>query len=184
MSSDSVTKANGAPAPLGIGIGIGFGSNLGDRLANLSKARKELLEICEYPAKALFSPVYETPPLDCPADSMPFYNAVAHITFDSPAETILEHCLRIERSMGRQNAHAKNSPRTIDLDILYAGDRISGEARLTIPHPRLRMRLFVIAPLASILPGLCLPGDKRTISDYCKELSLNQPELPVVTHHW
>lgn len=182
MSSDSVTKVDGVTEP--VGIGIGFGSNLGNRLANLSAARKELLKLCESPDNALFSPVYETPPMDCPPHSRPFYNAVGHLTFNHPAETILEHCLSIEKLMGRENAHGRNLPRAIDLDILYAGNRISGGASLTIPHPRLRMRLFVIVPLARILPGLCLPGDKRTINDYCKELSRNQPELPVVTHHW
>ncbi|MCP4846935.1 MAG: 2-amino-4-hydroxy-6-hydroxymethyldihydropteridine diphosphokinase [Verrucomicrobiaceae bacterium] len=184
MSLDSVTES--VEPSESLGIGIGFGSNLGNRLANLSKAKKELLKICDSPENALFSPVYETSPLDCPPHSRAFYNAVGHLNFNCPAESILEHCHRIERSMGRarENDHEKNSPRTIDLDILYAGDRISEDAKLTIPHPRLRARLFVIAPLARILPALCLPGDNRTINDYYKELTLNNPELPVVTQQW
>ena len=182
MSSDSVTKIKGSLKP--VEIGIGFGSNLGDRLANLSKARKHLLEICVFPDKALFSPVYETPPVGCTPHSRPFYNAVGHLAFNSPPESVLEYCLRIECSPGRQNDHEKNSPRTIDLDILYAGDRIYSDPHLTIPHPRLRMRLFVIAPLASILPELCLPGDDLTINDHFRKLSLEHSELPEVTQHW
>jgi 2-amino-4-hydroxy-6-hydroxymethyldihydropteridine diphosphokinase len=182
MSSDSATRIQGTSQC--IEVGIGFGSNLGDRLANLSKAKRYLLEICDIPDKALFSPVYETEPVDCPPQTSSFYNAVGQITLTLDPECILEHCLRIERLLGRENHHEKNSPRTIDLDILYAGDIISGESRLTIPHPKLRMRLFVLTPLATIRPGLCLPGDNITVNDHFNELSTNRPELPMVTQYW
>lgn len=165
-------------------VGIGFGSNVGDRLAHLSKARELLLNACHHPAKALFSPVYETLPVGCAPGTRPFYNAVGQFIFFIEPESILDICLKIERSLGRQGNHQRNSPRTIDLDLLYAGDIAYSKPRLTIPHPRLTMRLFVLAPLAIIRPGLYLPGDNLNIKDHFDALSLDEPELQKVTHNW
>ena len=182
MSSDCETDING---PLqGLKAGIAFGSNIGDRLANLSKAKKLLLNECDDPSRAMFSPVYETAPVDCTPGTRSFYNAVGQFPFNLTPESILGHCLKIENSLGRAAKHEKNSPRTIDLDLLYADDIVFGSPRLTIPHPRLTMRLFVVAPLAQIRPGLYLPGDNLSIKDHLKALLLKQAELRKVTHDW
>jgi 2-amino-4-hydroxy-6-hydroxymethyldihydropteridine diphosphokinase len=182
MSSDCETDING---PLqGLKAGIAFGSNIGDRLANLSKAKKLLLNECDAPSRAIFSPVYETAPVDCAPGTRSFYNAVGQLPFRLAPELILRHCLKIEQSLGRADNHEKNSPRTIDLDLLYADDIVSVNPRLTIPHPRLTMRLFVVAPLAKIRPGLYLPGDRLSINDHLKALLLKQAELRKITHDW
>ena len=120
---------------MSIEVGIGFGSNMGDRLANLAKARMLLLQSCSAPNTAIFSPVFETPPIDCAPGTKAFYNAVGEFTFSTTPESILELCLQIEQSMGRDNIHEANTPRTIDLDILYAGDFVNSSPELTIPHP-------------------------------------------------
>ncbi len=165
-------------------FGIAFGSNLGDRLANLSAAKQQLLSLCCCPDKAIFSPVFESIPVDCAPETRSFFNAVGELPFDSLPEHLLSKCLRIEKNLGRPNVHKNNSPRTIDLDLLYAGNKIHSDANLTIPHPRLKIRLFVVAPLALIRPDLRLPGEQLTINDHLKKLSAKQSPLRMVTQHW
>ena len=165
-------------------VGIGFGSNMGDRLANLAKARRLLLQSCADSKEAIFSPVFETPPIDCAPGTTPFYNAVGEFTFSTTPESILALCLQIEQAMGRDNIHEANTPRPIDLDLLYAGDFVSTTSQLTIPHPRLTSRLFVLGPLATIRPNLKLPGDNFSIMDHLNRLPLNKKHFPIVSRNW
>ncbi len=165
-------------------IGIGFGSNMGDRLANLIKARRLLLDVCEDPDKAIFSSVYETQPVDCADETKLFYNAVGQITFSNTPQSILDLCLHIESLLGRSNLHEPNAPRTIDLDLLYAGKVVTSTPQLTLPHPRLTSRLFVLTPLAEIRPELQLPGDNFSVTDHLEALSLNTLKFPIVTRDW
>ena len=167
-----------------IEVGIGFGSNMGDRLANLAEARKLLLQSCADSTKAIFSPVFETPPIDCAPGTTPFYNAVGEFTFSTTPESILELCLRIEQTMGRDNIHEVNTPRPIDLDLLYAGGFVKTTPELTVPHPRLTSRLFVLAPLATIRPNLKLPGDNSSIMDHLNRLTHNKQQFPIVSRNW
>ena len=170
--------------PVKIDIGIGFGSNMGDRLANLIKARRLLLDACDDPDRAIFSAVYETLPVDCAAETNLFYNAVGQFTFSNTPQSILELCLQIESLLGRSNLHETNAPRTIDLDLLYAGKIVTETHQLTIPHPRLTSRLFVLIPLAEIRPELQLPGDRFSVTDHLKSLSLPTLKFPIVTKDW
>lgn len=182
MSSDSATEIGHTPQCLA--FGIAFGSNLGDRLANLSAARQQLLSRCHLPDKALFSPVFESSPVDCSPGTKSFFNAVGEFPFSSIPENILNKCLEIEQNLGRPGDHRKNSPRTIDLDLLYAGNKIHRSANLTIPHPKLMIRLFVLEPLCAIRPDLLLPGEQLTIHDHLKKLTAEQTPLGMVTKDW
>ena len=115
--------------------GIALGSNTGDRLAHLRAAVAALRGL---DPRLEVSSVYETAPVDCPDGSGAFLNAVAILTWtDSPAALL--HFLRnTEVRLGRPAGRARNAPRTIDLDILYAGGAVLTGDDLTLPHPRLR----------------------------------------------
>jgi 2-amino-4-hydroxy-6-hydroxymethyldihydropteridine diphosphokinase len=142
--------------------GIALGSNTGDRLAHLRAALEELraadphLEV---------SPVYETAPVDCPAGSGAFLNAVAIVRWSGTPEALLEWLRGIESRLGRPRERAKNSPRSIDLDILYAGDAMLRTPELILPHPRLHERRFVLQPLCDLRPALLLPGMSGTVAE-------------------
>ncbi len=86
-----------------------------------------------------------------------FINAVVELVAVSPAPTLLEALFEIEARFGRQRS-IKNAPRTLDLDLLLYGDELSDDPQLTLPHPRLHERAFVLAPLAEIAPQLVIPG--------------------------
>ncbi len=157
--------------PPSMRCGIGLGSNVGDRLGNLRLARKHLLAAPEWLLGAdpldrvLCASIYETEPVGCPPGSSPFLNTVVELPAHPSATptTILGRLQSIEVEMGRPSRHPRNAPRSIDLDLLYCGDLELSAPELTLPHPRLFQRRFVLAPLAEIRPDLILPGDPRSI---------------------
>lgn len=131
---------------------IGLGANVGDRLANLAAARAALVESG---AKVLaLSSIYDTPPWG-PVKQDNYLNQVIRIeTADEPLP-LLEKLRAIEISLGRdRNNEIRYGPRAIDLDILLYGDRSLDVPELTIPHPRLLERAFVLVPLFEIAPDL------------------------------
>jgi 2-amino-4-hydroxy-6-hydroxymethyldihydropteridine diphosphokinase len=89
-----------------------------------------------------------------------FINAVVELIAVVPAPTFLESLFAIEARFGRQRS-VRNAPRTLDLDLLLYGDEISDDPQLTLPHPRLHERAFVLAPLVEIAPQLLIPGRGR-----------------------
>ena len=144
--------------------GIALGSNLKDRLAAL---RDGLLLLLAHDASALLlaqAPLYETDPVDCPAGSPPFVNTVVELSSELPPLEMLAVLQGIESSLGRPQQREKNAPRPLDMDLLYAGDLVLSAPELTLPHPRLHLRRFVLAPLAEIRPDLVLPGFTETVS--------------------
>lgn len=175
-----------APNPPGesLRFGIAFGSNLGDRLANLSAARRQLLAASSSPDSALFSPVFESAPVDCPAGSKGFYNAVAELELALQPLAALELCQQIETELGRPAVRKRHSPRSIDLDLLYVGSSTVDSERLVIPHPRLAGRRFVLEPLAAIRPELILPRETQAIGDLLQNLFSDEPPLARVTDDW
>ena len=136
--------------------GIALGSNLGARLENLRRAVSLLTSGGEVRLLAA-APVYETQPVDCAPGSGAFYNSVIEVESDLGPHELLRTLLRIEAELGRPNAHGFHEPRSIDLDLLYAGDSRVDDATLTLPHPRIARRRFVMQPLADIRPQLKLP---------------------------
>ena len=156
--------------------GIALGSNIGDRLENLRQARKELLSIPNITGEPLCSKVYETEPVNCEPDSAPYLNAVVEIEYDGHPISLLDELQGLEKKMGRPSKRPRNAPRTIDLDILYAGNLTLANEEIMIPHPRLHSRRFVLAPLNDIRPDLVLPGYHDSISTLLAKL----PEMPAV----
>ena len=144
--------------------GLALGSNLGDRLAQLRLARARVLALPGVSAPVLGSRVYETEPVGSGPDAGAYLNAVLVVEYDGQAITLLDGLQRIEADFGRPSKRPRNAPRTLDLDILYAGNLVLSNNEFVIPHPRLHLRRFVLAPLADIRPDLILPGQHHTIA--------------------
>jgi 2-amino-4-hydroxy-6-hydroxymethyldihydropteridine diphosphokinase len=132
---------------------IGLGSNLGDREGNLRAALARLADLGEVRASSF----RETDPVGV-TQQPKFLNAAAELSTDLPARQLLDALLTIERDLGRARAREERwGPRTLDLDLLLYGDAVIDEPGLTVPHPRLAERLFVLEPLQELAPGLALP---------------------------
>lgn len=149
---------------------VALGSNLGDRLEKLRAARKAIADLASVKPPILSSAIYETEPVDCEPGANKFLNAVVEFDYEGGPARLLEQLNRIEEALGRAHDHLKNVSRTIDIDLLYSGDRKIEDGQLRLPHPRLHLRKFVLQPLADIRPGLVLPGQTRTVSQLLKEL--------------
>ncbi|MEQ1922096.1 MAG: 2-amino-4-hydroxy-6-hydroxymethyldihydropteridine diphosphokinase [Pyrinomonadaceae bacterium] len=133
---------------------IGLGSNLGDRAGNLLLAVRALMEASFFVNK--LSAIYETEPLEIESD-VNFLNMAAeiHVTNVS-ASQMMARLLRIEYLLGRRDKTVKK-PRTADLDILFFGDQQMTSEFITLPHPRLHLRKFVLVPLNEIAPNFVHP---------------------------
>lgn len=145
-------------------IYLALGSNLGDRLAHLQQARDLLAPLS---LKGITSaPVYQTDPLDCPPDSPAFLNTVLALESSLSPEELLLKTQAIEDELGRESktTRALNSPRPIDIDILLHGETVLNTPDLTLPHPRLHERLFVLYPLRDLAPTLIPPSQANPIS--------------------
>ncbi|CAN5356579.1 2-amino-4-hydroxy-6-hydroxymethyldihydropteridinediphosphokinase [soil metagenome] len=141
---------------------VALGSNLGDRAGNLLLAVRGLMEASFVVHK--LSAIYETEPVGIESDTK-FLNMVAeiHVTNISPTQ-MMARLLRIEYLLGRKDKSVKR-PRTADLDILFFGDVQMDTPFLTLPHPRLHLRKFVLKPLSKIAPNFVHPVLEREIAD-------------------
>ncbi len=142
---------------------VALGSNLGDRLENIYRGVKFLNTFHTGKQPLLVSSVYETEPVDCPAASPRFLNAVCVLTCSIDPEVLLKEIKQFEQSVGRNLQARRNSPRPLDMDIIYYGSYVCRSPHLTLPHPRAHQRKFVLAPLAELRPYLCLPGHEKTV---------------------
>jgi 2-amino-4-hydroxy-6-hydroxymethyldihydropteridine diphosphokinase len=133
---------------------VGVGANLGDAAAALAAAFDALACLPETRCVARSS-VYRSAPVD--ADGPDFLNAVAALDTRLPAAALLAALHGIEARQGRARPY-RNAPRTLDLDLLLYGRERMASPGLTLPHPRLHLRAFVLEPLAEIAPGLDIPG--------------------------
>jgi 2-amino-4-hydroxy-6-hydroxymethyldihydropteridine diphosphokinase len=149
-------------------IYIGIGSNLGNRMENLRSSiahlQNSLIDVMQ------ISSVYETEPRDfCDQDD--FFNLVARISTSMKPVQLLNTINRIEHALGRKR-QISSGPRTIDIDILLYEDQIISGKRLTIPHPRMHLRSFVLVPLAEIAPQTIHPILRQNIDSLlavCKD---------------
>jgi 2-amino-4-hydroxy-6-hydroxymethyldihydropteridine diphosphokinase len=152
--------------------GVALGSNLGDRLENLRAARQAIAKISGVTLPVLASPIYETDPVDCEPGAAKFLNAVIEFSYAGEPAQLLEQLKQVEVELGRRADHEVNVSRPIDLDLLYVGDTTLASAQLTLPHPRVAGRQFVLQPLADIRPDLILPGQTKTV----RELLASAPQ--------
>ena len=144
------------------------GGNLGDRLANLQKAKECLGE--ETGSIVSSSSIYETEAWGN-NDQPDFYNQVHIIITKLSAEEMMGKILKIEEEMGRVRTF-KNASRTIDIDILFFNDDVINKKDLIIPHPEINNRRFVLIPLDELSPELVHPVSGKTIDDLlstCKD---------------
>jgi len=162
---------------------IALGSNLGNRLAHLQKAR-DCLKTLARPGTFLQSPVYQTTPLQCPDQSPDFFNAVVDFHYEGSHQQLLSHTQAIEFHLGRTAAAEANAPRIIDIDLLLFDDLIYNDGLLETPHPRLLYRRFVLEPLADIRPEARLPQDHLTIRDHLQHFETTEPPLILVQAIW
>ena len=148
---------------------VGLGSNLGEREATLREALDRLGAEEEIEVVSVSS-FRETDPVGV-LDQPRFVNAAAELETSLPPRELLERLLEVERGLGRDRSQEERwGPRTIDLDLLLYGDEEIDGPGLTVPHPRLAERLFVLEPLLELDPGLRLP-DGRALR------ALRAPEL-------
>lgn len=139
------------------------GSNLGDRIMLLEEARERLSVLAGDIGK--LSSFYESPPWGYKSKSVFMNQALEINTMLSPQE-LLDTCLKIEEGLGRSRGYTREyADRPIDIDILFYDDLIIHEPRLSIPHPRLEQRRFVLVPLAEIAPDIVHPVHLTTVSE-------------------
>lgn len=138
---------------------LGLGSNTGDRRGLLEAARGALA------GRGLrvqaSSSVYETEPRGEVTDQPDFLNAVLAVETDLDPETLLDACKAVERELGRDDGAVRHGPRAIDVDVLLVGGVEHASARLTVPHPEVSARRFVLEPLLELDPALELPDGTR-----------------------
>jgi 2-amino-4-hydroxy-6-hydroxymethyldihydropteridine diphosphokinase len=135
---------------------VGLGSNLGDRESMITRAA-DLIDALR------LSTIRETEPWGY-EDQPAFLNAVAEVETDLSPRLFLGQLLDVEAGLGRERSGPRWGPRTIDLDLLLYGDLAVDEPGLTVPHPRLTERLFVLEPLAELAPSRKIPGN-GTVSE-------------------
>jgi 2-amino-4-hydroxy-6-hydroxymethyldihydropteridine diphosphokinase len=155
---------------------IGLGANQGEMVESL-KAAFDSLRSLEQSELVAVSPFYKSAPIDAPGPD--YVNAVAQLETALEPYGLLLHLLDIELMLGRKRrgqGQKKNSPRNVDLDLLLLGDIIIQSTPLTLPHPRLHQRAFVLKPLLALAPEILIPG-QGAASDFLKPLSDQRVEL-------
>ncbi len=155
---------------------IALGSNLGDRRDYLMRTLDALRAQPGIVVERVSS-LYETDPVGGPADQGRYLNAAAVLRTDRAPDDLLRLLLDIESSLGRVR-NERDGPRTIDVDLLLYDDVIRDDPQLTLPHPRLHQRLFVLQPLAEIAPGVVHPVLKRTVAELLGDLQGVRPFGP------
>ena len=148
---------------------IALGANLGDPLATVNAAI-EALRGLPHSQMIAVSSAYRTAPVGL-HNQPDFINAVVAVETGLEAKSLLDELFAIEARFGRLRS-VPNAPRTLDLDLLLHGDSICNDRYLTLPHPRMHERAFVLVPLAEISPqGLTVPGhgDVRTLLQRCSD---------------
>jgi 2-amino-4-hydroxy-6-hydroxymethyldihydropteridine diphosphokinase len=165
-------------------VGLSLGSNIGDRLANLSEAKRRILAQVGVALLAK-SPVYETEPVGVKPEyrDMPFLNAILVIESPCAEHECLHQLKKIEDALGRRRGLDPFAPRPIDIDIVYAGTRRIASGGLVLPHPHWSERRFVVEPLADVRPDLILPGTDHTVAEVLRGLPRNKA-VTLLTRDW
>ena len=150
---------------------LGLGSNVGDRWGHL---RAAIAALPEHGVEVeAVSSAYETEPVGEVLDQPDFLNAAIRVRTELEPEPLLEVCKAIEVEQGRMVAASRHSPRPLDIDLLLLGDVELSSERLTLPHPEVTSRRFVLAPLLELDPDLTLP-DSTHLADALSALGSGQ----------
>ena len=153
-------------------VGLSLGSNMGDRLAHFKNAKAIILDS---PGIVLAdqSPVYETEPVDVPLElrALNFLNAILIVKTLIPLSQLMRTFQFMEQKIGRVPNTAINSPRPMDIDIIYADGLQVQEQYIVIPHPHWQERRFVVQPLCDVRPDLVIPGQAGTVTDVLAGMS-------------
>ncbi len=165
-------------------IGFSLGSNLYNRKRLLMQAKNLLLSAprTRYVDQ---SPIYETTPVDVKPEyqSMAYLNSVVIVESELPMESWLSYIGKIEKNLGRERTEDRNAPRTIDIDIIYAGEQIIDGGGLEVPHPRWAERRFVVQPLNDVRPDMILPEMNKPVSVILSSLP-NDEGLSMYDERW
>ncbi len=148
---------------------LSLGSNVGDRMANIKAALDRLQKVGEV---VDVSSIYETEPVELSAQPW-FLNCAVRLDTEKMPKQLLAAILKIEQSMGRRRQR-KKGPRTIDIDILLFGSSVIDVEGLTVPHPAMHERRFVLEPLAEIAPEVRHPVIGRTVRELLNNLPAGQ----------
>ncbi|HET6807418.1 MAG TPA: 2-amino-4-hydroxy-6-hydroxymethyldihydropteridine diphosphokinase [Frateuria sp.] len=140
---------------------VALGGNLGDAQATLRQALDALGSLPRTRLVA-HSRIYRTPPWGL-REQPPFFNAAAELDTGLGPHELLDALLQIERAAGRVRDGERWGPRTLDLDLLHMDGAMLSDQRLTLPHPRIAQRAFVLLPLAELAPDLEVPGQGRVV---------------------
>lgn len=161
---------------------IALGSNLGDRSAHM---RHALARLDELPSTAVgkISALYETAPVGGPDNQGPYLNAAILIRTSLSPTRLLQAVQSIEAERRRERI-IRWGPRTLDLDILTFADTVSDDPDLTLPHPRMHERRFVMVPVCDIAPEMLHPRLGKSMIDLLGELPHEQGDLTVVSRAW
>ena len=153
MSGGSGSNSRSSSSSSNERVFVGLGANLGRARGTLLAAAGDLTALPQTRVVQLSS-IYRTAPVD--AGGPDFFNAVAELHCELEPAALLAHLHAIEVQHGRERPYL-NAPRTLDLDLLLFGARVLHSATLTLPHPRLHLRAFVLRPLLELAPGLQHP---------------------------
>ena len=121
------------------------------------------------------SPLYVTSPVGCEPGTPDFINAVIIGNWNGEADSLLELCHQFESKAGRPEIREKNSPRTLDIDIILFGNEVRTDEKLVLPHPEATKRLYVLQPLCDIDPDIVFPDTKMTVFELLKKLLFSLP---------
>ena len=159
----------------GIEVGLSLGANLDDKLANLRAARTAIAAI-PYVSVLASAPLYETEPVGVPEEfaNLKFFNTVVIIGTSLDAHRLFAELQKVELALGRKRTLRPNTPRVIDIDMIYYNGQTIRSGGLVIPHPRWTKRRFVLQPLADVRGYLVLPGHDRRVRDILAALPPGQ----------
>lgn len=165
-------------------VGISLGSNISNRLANLQDAKRRMAALPQAKIVAQ-SPVYETEPVGVKPEyqHLDFLNSILIVETPCSVHECFDDLRGIEDAVGRHRGIDRYEPRSIDLDIIYAGDVHIESGGLVIPHPHWARRRFVVQPLADVRPDLILPGQSRTVGQILADLP-QEEEVTLLTRDW
>ena len=155
---------------------IGLGSNMGDRLRNISRATAAIARLHDTRLVQM-APIVETAPVGGVPQDL-FLNSVLEIETSLEPFALLDQLKRIEQDLGRDPSAQRWGPRPIDLDILFYGDEVVVDDRLLIPHARLHERWFVLQPLSQLDPSLVHPTLHKLIRELLSEIPHPESVIP------